>query len=213
MADYYSILGLQRGASKDEIKKAYRRLAMQWHPDKNPAPEARQKFMQITEAYDGLMSGKTFASFMRTGQRAGQTKPKPKPKTQEEIRREKMMNIHETLRKRFLDLRKNYCQPQVIAMKRKQLYGEANLYFVLAGAVLFTGIMFPVFIDKFSLLTISFPLGLGFGLRIFWEAGRKKMKADMIFGKEENYSFDELRDFFDQSPDIGVRAWNRRRGY
>lgn len=211
MADYYSILGLQRGASKDEIKKAYRRLAMQWHPDKNPSPEARQKFILITEAYDGLMSGKTFSSFIRTGQRAPQ--PKAKPKTREDIRREKMMSVHEAFRKKFLDMRKYYHNPKNIDLNKKKLYGESYLYFGFSAAVFLGGLLFPVLAGAFSALIITFPLGLGFGLRIFWTAGRKKMKADMIFGTEENYSLEELRDFFAQSPDIGVRFRGNDSGY
>jgi molecular chaperone DnaJ len=49
--DYYEVLGLQKGASKDEIKDSYRKLAMQFHPDRNKSPEAEEKFKEISEAY------------------------------------------------------------------------------------------------------------------------------------------------------------------
>ena len=49
--DYYEVLGVQRGASKDLIKDAYRKLAMQFHPDRNKSPEAEEKFKEISEAY------------------------------------------------------------------------------------------------------------------------------------------------------------------
>src|SRR3989344_3676073 len=49
--DYYEILGVSKGASGDEIKKAYRKLALEWHPDKNKATEANEKFKEINEAY------------------------------------------------------------------------------------------------------------------------------------------------------------------
>lgn len=53
--DYYSVLGVQRDADAAEIKKAYRRLAVQYHPDRNPDnPEAEEKFKQLAEAYDVL---------------------------------------------------------------------------------------------------------------------------------------------------------------
>ncbi|KAI4336049.1 hypothetical protein L6164_014625 [Bauhinia variegata] len=54
--DYYNILKVNRNASDDDLKKAYRRLAMIWHPDKNPVnkSEAEAKFKQISEAYDVL---------------------------------------------------------------------------------------------------------------------------------------------------------------
>ena len=49
--DYYEVLGVQRGASKDQIKDSYRKLAMQFHPDRNKSPEAEEKFKEISEAY------------------------------------------------------------------------------------------------------------------------------------------------------------------
>ena len=49
--DYYEVLGVQRGASPDEVKQAFRKLAMKWHPDRNKAPEAQDKFKEINEAY------------------------------------------------------------------------------------------------------------------------------------------------------------------
>ena len=54
--DYYSILGVPKNASDDDIKKAYRKLAMQFHPDKNPGKEkwANEKFKEINEAYGVL---------------------------------------------------------------------------------------------------------------------------------------------------------------
>ncbi|CAG9764000.1 unnamed protein product [Ceutorhynchus assimilis] len=52
--DYYAILGIPKGASDDEIKKAYRKLALQFHPDKNKAPEAEAKFKDVAEAYEVL---------------------------------------------------------------------------------------------------------------------------------------------------------------
>ncbi|XP_015792958.1 dnaJ homolog subfamily B member 6 [Tetranychus urticae] len=58
--DYYKILEVQRSASAVEIKKAYRRLALKWHPDKNPdkKEEAKRKFQEISEAYEVLSDEK-----------------------------------------------------------------------------------------------------------------------------------------------------------
>src|SRR5688572_23139506 len=52
--DYYDILGVPRGASDDDIKRSFRRLAQQWHPDVNTSAEADSRFKEINEAYQVL---------------------------------------------------------------------------------------------------------------------------------------------------------------
>lgn len=70
MADYYSTLNISKNASKVEIKKAYRKLAVKLHPDKNPSPEAGEKFKAVSEAYTVLSDPEQRAAYDRHG-RAG----------------------------------------------------------------------------------------------------------------------------------------------
>ena len=54
--DYYKTLGVSKGASASEIKKAYRKMAIKYHPDKNPGDKAaEEKFKEAAEAYDCLL--------------------------------------------------------------------------------------------------------------------------------------------------------------
>src|ERR1035437_8920415 len=54
--NYYEILGIQSNASIDDIKKAYRKMARMYHPDINPAPDAKDHFILVTEAYEFLLA-------------------------------------------------------------------------------------------------------------------------------------------------------------
>ncbi|KAL1005564.1 hypothetical protein UPYG_G00060730 [Umbra pygmaea] len=66
--DYYNALGIQKGASDEEIKKAYRKQALRYHPDKNKSPEAEEKFKEIAEAYDVLSDPKKKDIYDRYGE-------------------------------------------------------------------------------------------------------------------------------------------------
>src|SRR5215211_2736267 len=65
--DYYAVLGLDRNASPEDVKRAFRRLAMQYHPDRNKEPEAEQKFKEINQAYEILSDPDKRAAYDRFG--------------------------------------------------------------------------------------------------------------------------------------------------
>src|ERR1700733_4605401 len=65
--DYYALLGLERGASDQEVKKAFRRLARELHPDVSDAPDAEVRFREVSEAYEVLSNAETRALYDRYG--------------------------------------------------------------------------------------------------------------------------------------------------
>src|SRR6188472_985515 len=70
--DYYEILGLGKSATPEEIKKAYRKVAIQFHPDKNPDnKEAEEKFKEAAEAYEVLSDNDKRAKYDRFGHSRG----------------------------------------------------------------------------------------------------------------------------------------------
>ncbi|HRK96761.1 MAG TPA: DnaJ domain-containing protein, partial [Rhodospirillales bacterium] len=69
--DYYKALGVERNASKDDIKKAFRKLAMKYHPDRNPGDhDAERRFKELNEAYEVLQDDQKRSAYDRFGHAA-----------------------------------------------------------------------------------------------------------------------------------------------
>ena len=78
-SDYYAALGVERGASQEEIKKAYRRLAQKYHPDVSKEPEAEARFKEIAEAYQTLKDPEKRAAYDALGRRPQGEEFRPPP--------------------------------------------------------------------------------------------------------------------------------------
>ena len=65
--DFYEVLGVSKNASDAELKSAYRKLALQWHPDRNKAANANEKFKEINEAYSVLSDKQKRATYDQFG--------------------------------------------------------------------------------------------------------------------------------------------------
>ncbi len=119
MKDYYKILGVEPNCSKDDIKKAYRRLAKQWHPDVNKSENAHDKFIEITEAYEILIDDHNRAQYDALRNRSYYSHENNFSRKQEEARKKaeyySTISFDEFLQKAF---------EMVVEVGKSTLYGE-----------------------------------------------------------------------------------------
>lgn len=107
--NYWEILELRPNASQEEIKKAYRRKAFEFHPDKNKSEHAERQFIELTEAYEFLKSDKKI-SYQNTKSGAWANKVK------EEARRQARMSYEAFKRKRELQEAQDLIKARVLAV-------------------------------------------------------------------------------------------------
>jgi curved DNA-binding protein len=83
--DYYAILGVERGANDDDIKKAYRKLARKYHPDVSKEPDAEDKFKEVSEAYETLKDAEKRAAYDQLGRHSTGEDFRPPPDWQQQF--------------------------------------------------------------------------------------------------------------------------------
>lgn len=195
MNKYYAVLGLPTNASKDEVRKKYRQLVLIWHPDRNPSPEAHGKFIAITEAYDILM-----------GERAA---PRTKisyswPKQQRTAPpTQKKATKAELLRRKFDKIRNDHRNSRDAARRKKEMETKAQTYFILTGLVGLAAIVLPFLLGSYWHLIWLIPVSFGFGAQLLWRGGRFKIRSEMIFGPRNNFTDEEIAEFFIDRPGFG----------
>jgi hypothetical protein len=135
--DYYNILGVRQGASDDEIRRAYRRKAMEYHPDRNHDEKAQEMFIRVTEAYEYLTSH-----------------PHGRNITEEEVRR----NYQAWVEYRRAEARKRaeeYAKTTYAAFRKSPIYKSTT---VIDGTIVFMGMGLAVAVILMTVFGYSYRL-------------------------------------------------------
>jgi len=155
MKDYYSLLGIESTATEREIKKNYRLLAVKYHPDKNPDPDAASKFIEISEAYEILSNKKSRTKYdLYRWQLLKQKEEKKQASSDSFIvvtppqstrnRRNKEQKARSTKYHQSKDEQKKFW-----LLVMESLHIASRYIFHLLGITLFTVILFPALGHQF----------------------------------------------------------------
>lgn len=140
--DYYRILGIRQGATDDEIRKAYRRKAMEFHPDRNHSEGAAGMFIRVTEAYEYLTSH-----------------PHGRNITEEEVRR----NYQAWVDYRQAEARKRaeaYARSSYSAFRKSPIYKSTT---TIDGTIVFLGLALAVIVISMTIFGYSYRMKIATG--------------------------------------------------
>ena len=189
--DYYRVLGLQQNASDDDIRKAYRKKAMEYHPDRNNSPDSQEMFIRISEAYEYLISH-----------------PYRRNITEEEVRR----NYQAWIDYRRAEARRRaeaYARASFDEFRKSPLYQQARVIdgtMVFLGLLLATTVIFmsvygyiyrmktaatPMEEPSFALASVTFIIGIAYMIISViylsaWIAQKKKRNQSLNDTKKED---------------------------
>jgi hypothetical protein len=138
---YYDLLGIPENASENDVRKAYRRMAMQFHPDKNPSPHANERFIQLTEAYEIILGKRDLLV------------EKSIEKSYEERMREARLRYYEHQKKEQLE--NEYYYQSLFTGKKWRFIKSTSVVGVLLFILLFLDIFLPKHIEKDTLAFYS----------------------------------------------------------
>jgi hypothetical protein len=138
---YYDLLGIPETASENDVRKAYRRMAMQFHPDKNPSPHANERFIQLTEAYEIILGKRDLLV------------EKSIEKSYEERMREARLRYYEHQKKEQLE--NEYYYQSLFTGKKWRFIKSTSVVGVLLFILLFLDIFLPKHIEKDTLAFYS----------------------------------------------------------
>ncbi len=184
MNQYYRTLGLPNTATQVQIKKAYRKLVMQYHPDRNPHPDAKRKFIEVDQAYDYLTSART-RRFYRSKRKY--TPPKQK---KEEPKSPHQMNDDERRRAfQKAKITKEYlARLKTLELNNGCFYGVVSCVSIFIMPIV--GGLIAYSISRSSVFTVFVVIGLpavcmiGFNKLIYNAALPKKEKLYKAYKKD-----------------------------
>jgi hypothetical protein len=168
MSEYHDILNIPTSASEAQIKNAYRALARKYHPDVSTEPDAEEKFIQITEAYDALLSPAPITDFY-------EDQP-----SEEELRRERARNY---ARMQYQQFKANN---EAFQKSWYYLLAKIFVYFLIYGFYLVSVLMFlsPIIawytLDTIYAVIITLFVG-GLSVRVFMSARQMEKEVRPYF--------------------------------